>query len=76
MPGFLSLSLPEGVRRRFAREAGRDGAETREVPTDAPRLRAGQRVEFNLHPGEDGPCYATEVQLITDPPKTRADPSA
>jgi hypothetical protein len=76
MPCFLLLSLTGGVRRYFAREAARDRTETRVVPADAPRLIEGQRVVFELNVGEDGPCYATKVQVIADAPEKKADRSA
>jgi hypothetical protein len=60
------ISLSARLRRLFAREADADARETQHIRHDAPRLHAGQRVEFNVHPGEDGPWYATEVRPISD----------
>lgn len=68
MAHILVISLPGSVCKHFAREAASDRLENRELPADMPCLEAGQRVKFNVHAGKDGPCYATEVELIADAP--------
>jgi len=36
------------------------------MPPGAPRLRKGDRVEFDIGQGVDGPPYAMNVRLIDD----------
>jgi hypothetical protein len=58
------LRIPSWLRARFDIEAQAESSETRHIPASAPHLQPGQRVEFNVHTGEDGPWYATEVRVI------------
>ncbi|MGA7437632.1 MAG: hypothetical protein WBW32_05835 [Luteibacter sp.] len=58
--------IPKYMTHLFAREARAERAEAQQVPRETPRLEAGQRVEFDVHPGVDGPTYATNVRLIDD----------
>jgi len=41
-------------------------SERRTMPTDAPTLKAGDRVSFDLGAGVDGPPYAMNVRLLGD----------
>ncbi|QWT20814.1 cold shock domain-containing protein [Bacillus sp. NP157] len=43
-----------------------DRSRSPRVPTNAPTLKPGQRVTFDVHPGVDGPSYATNVRVIDD----------
>ncbi|UPG88414.1 hypothetical protein L2Y96_13395 [Luteibacter aegosomaticola] len=60
------LRIPSWLRALFDIEVQAESRETRHIPASAPHLQPGQRVEFNVHPGEDGPWYATEVRVIRD----------
>ena len=60
------IRIPAWLRHQFAGEQRVAMNDERHVPDDAPCLCAGDRVEFDVHPGVDGPWYATNVRPIDD----------
>ncbi|HEY4091724.1 MAG TPA: hypothetical protein VGN46_09435 [Luteibacter sp.] len=60
------LHMPAWLKALFAAESQAEKPNEPRMPEDAIRLHAGQRVEFELHQGVDGPWYATEVRVNND----------
>lgn len=54
------------INRAFFRAEERTFPTERQMPPDAPRLRAGQRVSFVLNKGPEDQLFATHVELLDE----------